>query len=104
MGSQRVGHDSNMACTQWTKFFSEIDAVLFSVEKTGVSLLHSAPPLLTRAFVLLEVNFPRNTTQGGAIAFMLNQLQAQPPDAICRFHLESVKQVPKAERESFCMC
>lgn len=35
-------------------------------------------PLLTQTFVLLEVNSPRNTTQGGAVVFMLNQLQAQP--------------------------
>lgn len=35
-------------------------------------------PLFAQAFVLLEVYSPRNATQGGAVVFMLNQLQAQP--------------------------
>lgn len=53
-------------------------AELLSVAKTEASSLHPAPPLLTQAFVLLEVNSPRNTTQGGAVVFVLNLLQAQP--------------------------
>lgn len=35
-------------------------------------------PFFAEAFVLLEVYSPRNATQGGAVVFMLNQLQAQP--------------------------
>lgn len=51
------------------EFFKEPGASIpFSSENRGLA----AQSLLTQAFVLREVNSPRNATQGGTVAFVLN--------------------------------
>ena len=104
-GSQRVGHDwSDMACTQWKKvFLGNWCSTVFSRENWGLlATFCSTPP--HSCFCPVGGKFSQEHNTRWCCCIYAKPAAGPATEAVCRFHLESVKQVPKAGRERFCIC
>ena len=91
-GSQRVGHDwSDMACTQWKKvFLGNWCSTVFSRENWGLlATFCSTPP--HSCFCPVGGKFSQEHNTRWCCCIYAKPAAGPATEAVCRFHLESVK-------------